>query len=416
MRILMIAENCTFRRDPRVRREAKALHSAGHQVSVVCPKEKQRPWYDRIDGVSVYGFPQFYAGISAWGYFVEYIYSTLAIAVLSLVVLVRENFDVIHVANAPDTLVLTIIPYKAIGKRIIYDQHDLCPELYQARFPHFSPRLLRLLLWLERQSYALADHVIVPNESYKQTAITRGQIAESKITVVRNGPDLESLSVQDVDVELRRRSKNIIVYTGVIGFQDGLDSLCRILHRLRYNLGREDFCCVVIGDGDALPRVKVLARELQVAENVWFTGWLDDPERYLRCLNTADICVSPELSNGYNDRSTFVKIMEYMAVGKPIVSFRLAETRCSAQHSALYVGANDEREFAVQVARLMDDPVLRSELGQRGRHRIRKQLAWQYSVPKLLDSYDRCLRIRNVSRKSSNTRSAQEQPVSLPLE
>jgi len=356
----MIVENCTFRRDPRVRREAKALHSAGHQVSVVCPQEKQRPWYERIDGVAVYRFPHFQAGISAWGYFLEYIYANLAIAVLSLVVLVREKFDVIHVANAPDTLVLTMIPYKAVGKRIIYDQHDLCPELYRTRFPRFNSRLLRLLLWLERQSYALADHVIVTNESYKQTAITRGQIAESKITVVRNGPDLESLSVQDVDAELRSRSKNIIVYTGVIGFQDGLDCLCRILHRLRYDLGRNDFLCVVIGDGDALPRVKALARELWLGENVLFTGWIDDSERYLRYINTADICVSPEPLSDYNDRSTFVKVMEYMAAGKPIVGFELAETRASAQHSALYVSDNDEKEFAVQVVRLMDDPVLRS--------------------------------------------------------
>ena len=222
--------------------------------------------------------------------------------------------------------------------------------------------------------------------------------------------------MQDVDVELRRRSKNIIVYTGVIGFQDGLDCLCRILHRLRYDLGRDDFLCVVVGDGDALPQVKALARELRLGENVSFTGWIDDSKRYLRYLNTADICVCPEPFNDYNDRSTFVKVMEYMAAGKPIVGFELAETRFSAQDSALYVGANDERGFAVQLARLMDDRVLRLELGQRGRHRIRKQLAWQYSVTKLLDSYDQCLRIRPVSRKSSNTRSAQEQPVSLPLE
>jgi glycosyltransferase involved in cell wall biosynthesis len=358
---------------------------------VVCPLEDQRRWHERIDGIAVYRFPRFPAGISTGGYFLEYIYAILAIAVLSLVVLLREGFDVIHVANPPDALVLITVPYKLLGKRIIYDQHDLCPELYTAKFPNFSQGLLRFLLWLERRSYALAHHVITPNDSYRQIAIRRGHIAESKITVVRNGPDLANLSVHDVDIELRQRSRNIILYSGTIGVQDGLDCLCRILSRLRYDLGRRDFCCVVMGDGDALPGVKALAQQLHLDGNMWFTGWIADSEMYLRYLNTADICVSPEISNDYNDRSTFVKIMEYMTAGKPIVCFDLKETRFSAQNSALYIGANDERDFAVQVARLMDDPVLRSELGQRGQNRIRKELAWQYSVPGLLSAYDKCL-------------------------
>jgi hypothetical protein len=210
----MIVENCAFLRDPRVRKEAKALHAAGHRVSVVCPRDSGRPWHERVEGIAIYRFRPCHAGVGGWGYLLEYTCATLAIAVLSLIVLVREGFDVIHVANPPDTLVLTSILYKLIGKRIIYDQHDLSPELYRAKFAHFSPRMLRFLLWLERQSYTLADHVIITNESYKQIAKTRGHIPASKVTVVRNGPDFRGLLEGDLDTELRTRSRNILIYTG----------------------------------------------------------------------------------------------------------------------------------------------------------------------------------------------------------
>lgn len=387
----MIVENCAFLKDPRVRREAKGLISSGHRVSVIAPGEGWRPKRENLEGIAVYSFPFIHAGMSWSGYLLEYGYATIAIAVLSLIVLLREGFDIIHVANPPDTLVLTLALYKVVGKRIIYDQHDLCPELYKAKYDRYSPHLFRILHWLERQSYAFADHVITTNESYKQIAMTRGGVTESKVTVVRNGPNLESLRLRNADVELRARSKNIIVYTGVIGFQDGLDCLCRILRRLRYDLGRADFCCVVVGDGDALSSIKALAHDFCLQDNVWFTGWVDDSDLYFRYLNTADICISPEPSNEYNNVSTFVKIMEYMVVGKPIVAFDLAESRRSASDAAIYVARGDESEFAAQLARLMDDPVLRSKIGSRGQDRIRRELAWEYSVPKLLEAYNRCL-------------------------
>jgi glycosyltransferase involved in cell wall biosynthesis len=397
LRILMIVENCSFVRDPRVRREARALYSAGHQVSVVCPgAEHGQPLREYIDGIAVYRYRPLAAGIKPLGYVLEYLYATLAIAVLSLVILMREGFDVIHLANPPDTMVLSVAPYRLIGKRIIYDQHDLCPELYAAKFARPSSLVFSLLLWLERWSYRLADHVITTNDSYKERALLRGHIPESKITVVRNGPSLRSISSSAMDPELRSKSKNIIVYAGTIGSQDGLDCLCRILHRLRYDLRREDFLCVVMGDGDALPQIKSLVQELQLESKFWFTGWIDDAVRYQRYLSTADICVSPDPVNGYNNRSTFIKIMEYMAAGKPIVTFDLLETRYSAQAAALYARADDEQQFAVYLTELMDQPALRHELGQRGQKRIREALAWEYSIPQLERAYAASLQTRRI--------------------
>jgi glycosyltransferase involved in cell wall biosynthesis len=389
VRILMIVENCPFLRDPRVHNEATTLHSAGHRVSVICPSAGQRqPLRECINGVTVYRFRPVPAGLKTLGYLFEYAYATLAIAVLSVIVLAREGFDVIHVANPPDTLVLTVAVFKLIGRRIIYDQHDLCPELFSAKFTRFR-WLRRVLLWLESCSYGLADHIITTNESYKKVALARGRIPETKITVVRNGPALTSIRSTTIDNDRRRKSNNVIVYAGTIGSQDRLDCLCRILHRLRYDLAREDFSCVVIGDGDVLPEIKDLVQSLELNDKVYFTGWVDDYEKYLQCLNSADICVSSEPSTTYNNQSTFIKIIEYMAAGKPIVAFNLSETRYSAQDSALY--ADDERQFAVHLAELMDLPHLRNKLGRRGQERVRKELAWQYSIPHLLSAYSACL-------------------------
>jgi len=387
----MVVENCPFLRDPRVRTEAKALHAAGHSVSVICPLDNNRPKRECIDGVTLYKFRPFNSVSGKLGYLFEYVYATLAILVLSLVVLAREGFDVVHVANPPDTLVLTAALYKLIGKRIIYDQHDLSPELYQAKFSPSRQGLFRLLVQLERWSYRVADHVIVTNNSHKNTAIKRGNVSPSKVTIVRNGPDMISVTARQQDALLRGKARIIIVYSGVVGVQDGVDCLCRILFQLCYVLKRKDFCCVVMGDGDALPQVKALAHELGLDNHIWFAGWIDNVDVYGRYLNTADICISPEPTNNYNHGSTLVKIMEYMAAGKPIVSFDLLETRFSAQDAALYVRGNDEREFAVQLARLMDDPALRAEMGRYGENRVLTELAWQYSIPSLLDAYKRCI-------------------------
>ena len=396
-RVLMIVENCPFLRDPRVRKEAMTLHSAGYKVSAICPKASpEQPWRECIQGINVYRYRPMPAGLRACGYALEYAYATFAIALLSLIVLWREGFDLIHVANPPDTLVLTAAPFKLIGKRIIYDQHDLCPELFKTKFTR--PRwIVPLLLWLERWSYRLADHVITTNESYRANALMRGRVPATKVTVVRNGPELLSGSWTDIDWDVRAKSKNIIVYTGTIGSQDGLDGLCRALHYLRYDLGRQDFCCVIMGDGDALAEVKKLAGKLGLCDNVWFTGWIEDASKYLTYLNTADICVSPDPATSYNHQSTFIKIMDYMAAGKPIVAFDLFETRYSAQGAALYSQAQNEQRFAMRLAELMDNPPLRKELGRCGQKRIRQELAWQYSVPHLLNAYAECLSLRKTS-------------------
>jgi glycosyltransferase involved in cell wall biosynthesis len=383
--VLMLLENNPYPADPRVFLEAKALTTAGYHVSIICPRHPGQAWYEVLNAVRVYRYPMPPAANSILGYVWEYGYSTVATFILSLLVCWREGCDIVHVHNPPDSFVLIAAFYKLLGKRFIYDHHDLAPEVYYARFGGRGNRLVyHVLVFLEKLSCRLADHVITTNQSYKQIEMQRGRVSEERITIVRNGPDLHRL--QPVAPTPRSPGKTIIGYAGVMGYQDGVDYLLRALHRLVYDLGRTDVFCILLGGGDAWASLKVLAMQLRLDEYVWFSGWVSYAD-LIRNISTADICMAPEPSNPYNDRSTMVKMMEYMALRKPIVAFDLPEHRFTAQDAAVYACPNDEMDFARHIAALMDNPEQRQRMGQRGRERVETELAWTYQEKHLLEAY-----------------------------
>ena len=384
----MLLEKNPYPQDYRTCREARALAAAGYQVAVICPLDPGQPWREMLDGVRVYRFPAPPAANSFLGYLWEYGYSMAAMFIISLLVFLREGFDVVHAHNLPDTLVFIAAFYKLLGKRFVYDHHDLGPEMYYARFGDKGNRLVYpMLVLLEKLSCQLADHVIATNQSYKTVEMQRGRVPEERITIVRSGPYLEPWRAVKPDPILRQKGETILGYVGIMGPQDGVDYLLRALRHLVYELGRRDFFCVIIGKGDALTDLKKLATQLGINEYVWFTGWVSDAD--LLCyLSTADICIDPDPSNPFNDRCTMNKMMEYMALGKPIVAFDLPEHRVTAQDAAVYAHPNDELDFAQQIAALMDDPERRKKMGQIGRERVETELAWPYQEKHLLEVYE----------------------------
>ncbi len=386
-RVLMLIENSAYPSDPRVRQEAETLAGAGYRVSVICPARKGQRWRETIAGVRVYRYAAPRGGHGLLGYLLEYGYSMMATFLLSLVLLVREGFDAVHAANPPDTFVFLAAPYKLLGKQFIYDHHDLAPEMYQARCQGRGNRQVhRALLLLERLSCRLADRVITTNESHKAIEMDRDGVPAGKITVVRNGPDPNLLRPEDPPPGVRVPGKTVIGYAGVMGVQDGVSHLLKALAHLAHHLGRTDFRCLLIGTGDALPDLLRQAEQLRIADLLLFTGWMEmkDMPGY---LSATDICVAPEPSNPYNDNSTMIKIMEYMALAKPTVAFDLPEHRFTAQDAALYVRPNDELELARAIAQLMDDPARREAMGAYGRRRVETELAWEYSAARLLQAY-----------------------------
>jgi glycosyltransferase involved in cell wall biosynthesis len=386
-RVLMLLENCTYPLDIRVRYEAEALLGVGYQVSVICQRGPEEPWHEKIDGVFVYRYPAPPAAHSLLDYVLEYTYSFVATFVLSLFVWAHRGFDIIHAANPPDTAVFIALFYRPFRKRFVFDHHDLVPDMYLARSNHQGNRLfLRTLTWLERTSFQFAHHVIATNQSYKDVAMRRGHVPEENITVVRNGPALDRLKLVEPDPELKERGAVLIGYVGVMGPQDGVDYLLRALQQLIAVLGRNDVFCVIIGKGSALADLQAQAKQLELDPYVWFTGFIPESDM-IRYLSTVDICVDPDPSNSFNDRCTMVKMMEYMALSKPIVAFDLPEHRVTAGEAALYARPNDELDFARQIAVLMDDPQRRMRMGQMGRERIESELAWPYHAKHLLDAY-----------------------------
>ena len=401
----MLVEN-SFPADTRVRNEAGTLVANGYRVSVISLRSPGQPWREVVDGVMVYRVPRLTvfdklpqgnpSGLAKLarmlrtilGYATEYGYFTSACLGLSLYVLFTEGFDVIHAHNPPDTLVLVTGVHKLLGRKVVFDHHDLSPELYLSRYPSNSEGLVtRGLRLLEKLSVKCADVVIATNESYRAIDIERNGASPDRVVIVRNGPDSRRVRLMEPDQRLRSLNKKILVYVGAMNPQDGLEYLLTAIAHLVRDLKRTDFHCVLIGTGDSLDELRARATALGIDDYVEFTGFIPD-EDLVRYLSTADICLDPNPSSPLNDVSTWIKVMEYMALAKPVVSFDLKETRVSAAHAAVYVPPNDEGAFAAAIASLMDDPARCVEMGQCGVSRVKTELGWHITSQNLLRAYD----------------------------
>ena len=386
--VVMLLGNNPYPQDERVRREALTLVEHGYTVSVICPRAHPQPATETVRGVHVYRYDRRIRPKGTLGYVLEYVHAPFVALKLSVRVLRRHGFDVVHAHNPPDTLVFVGAIYKyLLRKRFVFDHHDIAPEMYVARFGPRARRIVfEVLVLFEKISCRLADRVIAANESYREIESRRGGIATERIAVVRNGPDLADLEPVSGDDDLRAKAATIIGYLGIMGYQDGVENFLNALHVLVYDLGRVDILGVLVGDGDARPDLERRTTNLGLDEHVWFTGYLDYHE-WRRILATADVCVVPDPSNPYNDQSTIVKIMDYMALGKPIVAFDLPEHRITADGAASFVSANDVRGLAEAIGDLIDDPARRSAMGAKARHRVHDALCWPWSADALIDCY-----------------------------
>jgi glycosyltransferase involved in cell wall biosynthesis len=386
-RVLILVENLPSPFDRRVWQEAMTLRDAGYLVSIICPTGKgYEKKFEVIDGIHIRRYKVWVEASGAAGYALEYAIALASTFALAWRVLLTRGFDVIHACNPPDLLFLVGAFFKALGKKFVFDHHDLNPELYEAKFGR-RDFFHHLLLKLEYWTFRAADISIATNESYRRIAIERGRMSLDRVFVVRSGPSLERLKILPPDDRLKCGRRYLIGYVGVMGKQEGIDYLLRAARHIVLDLGRSDVHFGLVGGGTSLEAMKALAQELGVADFVTFTGRVPDGE-LLEMLNTADVCVNPDVANEMNDKSTMNKIMEYMALGKPIVQFDLAEGRYSAQQASLYARKNDASDFAEKIVDLLDDPVRRAQMGTFGRRRVEDELQWRHEAPKLLAAYD----------------------------
>jgi glycosyltransferase involved in cell wall biosynthesis len=388
-KILMLVENLPVPADRRVWSEATTLRDHGFQVSIICPKGtiQSRESYICIDDIHVYRYQLPKTTNKSTAYLAEYGVAMLMTFWLTFKVLFRHGFDVIHAANPPDMFFMIGLFYRLFGKKFVFDQHDLAPEVFQVKFKDRMKLLYKLQLFLEWCSYRAAHTVIVTNTSYRKVAIEGGRCSPDRVFVVRNGPILDQVKLVIPEPELKRGRRYLLAYVGVMAVQDGVEYTLYAMHELVHKRGRQDVSLVLMGDGDHVPELRALTHELQLDEYVNFTGWIESKD-IMRYLTVADVGLSPDPQNGLNEFCTMIKTLEYMAMGKPVVAFDLTETHFSEQDAALYATPNVVEDFASKIEVLLDDEELRLKLGAIGRKRIEEELSWDHTKQNLLLAYE----------------------------
>ena len=387
-RVLIIVQDLPVPYDRRTWLEATTLRRHGYLVSVICPKaEGFKKSYERLEDVDIYRYGLPFEAYGVLGYLLEFIWCFVRSAMLSVrVAFLGRGFDAIHTCNPPETYWLLGLMWRPFGKRLLFDHHDLSPEMYLAKYRTSGGPLYRALLALEKMAFATAHTVIATNESYKEVACRRGGVPPERVFVVRSGPDITRLQVREPEPALRKGRRFLCAYLGKMCEQDGVDYLIRVAKILCVDRHRDDILFVFMGGGPAQPALVRYAEEADLLTHCHFTGYLSDGD-ICRYLSTADIGIDPDPKTEWSDKSTMNKIMEYMFFGCPIIAFDLKENRFSAQEGAIYVTPNSEEEMADKIEYLLADEQRRVQMSAYNKQRVRSSLLWENSVPHLLNAY-----------------------------
>lgn len=391
--ILIIVENLPVPLDRRVWQEARHLKSLGADVSVICPKMKgyvkSRETLEEID-IYRHSLPVEASG--ALGYLIEYSAALFFEFFLALNLFFRKKFHVIQGCSPPDLIFIVALPFKLFGVKYVFDHHDLSPELFETKFKG-KKWLHNALLFVEKLTFKTADFSIATNQSFKEIAIQRGRMLPKNVEIVRSGPDLRRFKIISADEQYKKGKKYLIGYIGIIAEQDGLDLLMQIAAILLKS--RSDIHFAIIGDGTELDNIKRMAIELKIAAHIDFYGMVSNDELLNAILNTCDVCVNPDIPNELNNLLTTNKVMEYMAVKKPVVQFDLKEGKFSAHEASLYAKPNDLNDFAEKISFLLDNAEKRKEMGELGYSRVVKQLSWEHEKKNLSNLYTKVFNIKS---------------------
>ncbi len=386
--ILLIVENLPVPFDRRVWQEATALREAGYRVSVICPQGKgHTARYEELEGIHVYRHPLPAEGDGPLGYALEYTVALFWEFLLSWRVLRRHGFDAIHACNPPDLIFLVALVYKLLlGKKFVFDHHDINPELYEAKFGRRGV-FHRLLLWLERVTFATADASLATNDTFREIAVRRGGMPRDRVWVVKSYPDLERFRRVEPAPGLRDGFEHLIGYVGIMAQQDGVDLLLDAMSYIVHERGRRDVGCVIIGDGPALESLRAQTRELDLSAQVRFCGYLQGDE-LLAHLSAVDVGAIPDPYNPYNDKISMNKVFEYMALGIPFAQFDLRESRIAAEKAALHADGHSGEDLGRALLSLVNDPDARAAMGAFGRERAAEVFRWETEQAKLLEAYE----------------------------
>lgn len=395
---LIVVENNFVPLDPRIRQEAASLRSAGWAVTVICPA----PTSDftvppagpdgavHLDGIRVFYFALSAASKGVGSYLKEYLTAFLRISSLCRKLWRSERFDVLQVCNPPDIFFPLMLFYRALGAAVIYDHHDLFPEFVRHRFGGVAGRILSgAAAAMEYFTYHCAHVTITVNESYRDVAIQRGHLPSTRLCVVRNGPNSKAFSPLPPAETLKKGFPFLACYIGIMGYEDGVPEMIEAIRHLVKDRGRSDILFHLMGGGALHSWALGTIKELGLDRYVEMPGMVTDRSVIRQYLSAADVCLSPEPLSPLNAKSTFIKVGEYVAMGKPVVAFDLKETRFTAREAAVYVPNGDTDAFGQAIADLMDAPEQRAAMGECGRERFLSWLSWEHQEKQLFEAYER---------------------------
>lgn len=385
--VLILVENLPVPFDRRVWQEALALRQAGHVVSVICPKGKgYTADYEVHEGVHIYRH-ELVEATSARGYPAEYLAALFHQLRLSLRVRRRQRIDVIQACNPPDLMFLVALFHRLLfGTRFLFDHHDLSPELYLSRFGR-RDLLFSILALLERQTFRLADASVATNETFRDIALERGQMPPGRVFVVKSYPDPAKTRRLPPEPSLHRPGTCLVGYVGIMGLQDGVDTLIRAMDHIVYARGRSDIRAILIGDGPEYGRLRELANTLRLGEAVQFTGYLTGPS-LMSHLSAVDIGVIPDPPNGCNEKLSMNKVFEYMMLGIPFVQFDLQQARREAGGAALVASGHSASALADSIIALADDQVRRQQMAETARGIAAREFLWSTEAARYLAAFD----------------------------
>lgn len=390
--VLIIVENLPVPFDRRVWQEANALRSAGYCVSVICPKGKgHNAAYEELQGIHVYRHSLPIEASGAAGYLLEYSSALFWELLLSLKVLRKHGFDVVHACNPPDLIFIIGGFYKLLfGKKFVFDQHDLNPELFEVKFGHRTGLFYKLLCIFERLTFRLADASIATNETFKAIAMERGGMTAESVAIVKSYPDLARFKPVPADPKVRGQFTYLVGYVGIMGSQDGVDILVRAIAHIVLKLNRRDIGCIIIGAGSELETLKRLSSDIGVRDNVTFTGFLTGTT-LLSHLCSLDIGVIPDPPGACNDKLSMNKVFEYMALGLPFVQFDLAQSRLEAGDAGFVAKEQSPEGLAEAIVTLLEDQPLREKMSVMGKEKANREFRWDTEREKLVEHYNKLL-------------------------
>jgi glycosyltransferase involved in cell wall biosynthesis len=373
--VVMVLENSQYPLDARVRMEAETLIESGLSVEVLAPREPDRPVRELIRRVRVTRFPLPDGNGKLLGTAVEYLIASCVITAAVLPRLARRRGGTLHVHNPPDFFFPLLWLARRRGWSTVFDHHDDAAGMLHAKLGR-PTRMASLLAWMRDQSARAADLTITTNDTQSKLV----EAVARRVIVIRNSPPVWFADHRPSPPSGRVK----LVFLGEIGVQDRVERAVEILAALVQD-GRVDAELLIIGDGPQRRTVEDRARQLEVGARVTITGWVPF-EEVPKLLASAHVGLDTASATDVNHGSTMVKILEYLAVGLPVVATALRETKVTGGDAVTTIAQDTVEAFAAPIIELLMSADAWQASADRARARG-TQLLWPAQGERLVEAY-----------------------------